>query len=194
MASGCSSFTAADQSMPSPTASSATPVKSVATPSEICRRAIEQMEAENATLNAYTPGSGINDRYEQVSDSYALFTHNIFSFTERLDGILGLAVLLGDQAELEERGVERPAGLALAGERPLDAVRGDDALVEEELGELAGHDDPVRPVLGPARRTGRPTTRPCTATPRRSRTPPPRPSPRGVPPTPRSKSTATPAR
>jgi outer membrane receptor protein involved in Fe transport len=39
----------------------------------------------------FTGGQGVvSDRFDQESDSYALFTHNIWSFTDRLDGILGL--------------------------------------------------------------------------------------------------------
>ena len=41
--------------------------------------------------------------------------------------------LLVDQPQLEQRGVERATGLALAGQRAVHAVPGDDALVDEEL-------------------------------------------------------------
>jgi outer membrane receptor protein involved in Fe transport len=41
--------------------------------------------------SVFTAGQGIvSDNFEQDSDSYALFTHNIWSFTDRLDGIIGL--------------------------------------------------------------------------------------------------------
>ncbi len=42
------------------------------------------------TQTAYPTGAGYQDRFEQASDSFALFTNDTFHFTDRLHGTIGL--------------------------------------------------------------------------------------------------------
>jgi outer membrane receptor protein involved in Fe transport len=63
--------------------------------------------------SVFTAGQGIvSDLFEQESDSYALFTHNIFAFTDRLAGIVGLRYTTEEKDLDADLTVNNPACLA----------------------------------------------------------------------------------
>jgi outer membrane receptor protein involved in Fe transport len=65
--------------------------------------------------SVFTAGQGaVSDRFDQKSDSYAIFTHNIWSFTDRLDGIFGLRYTTEEKDLSARLLADNPACIAAA--------------------------------------------------------------------------------
>jgi outer membrane receptor protein involved in Fe transport len=63
--------------------------------------------------SVFSAGQGVvSDRFDQKSDSFALFTHNIWSFSDRLDGILGLRYTTEEKDLTARLSASNPACLA----------------------------------------------------------------------------------
>jgi iron complex outermembrane recepter protein len=70
---------------------------------------------------AYGAGQGYQDRFEQRSDSFALFTNNTFHFTESLHGTLGVR-WTSEQKDLDSAYTNSDAGAGCAASRARYAI------------------------------------------------------------------------